>query len=68
MNKEYKKYKAKIDEKDFVIEQDNPDIGWYLYVYENGKCVKDHLQDDLETTKTQAKEEYGVPENAWTEL
>ena len=65
---QYIKYKAVINNQEFIIEQDNTDIGWYLYVYKNGKCIKDHLQDDLDAIKAQAINDYGVPENAWSEL
>ena len=69
MNKKpYKKYKAIINNQEFIIEQDNHEIGWYLYVYSNGKIIKDHLQDDIETIKAQAKNEYSVPEEAWVEI
>ncbi len=51
-----------------MIEEDLPDVGCYLYVLENGKIIADHLQDDIETIIKQAKENYGVPVDAWTEI
>lgn len=62
-----RKLKAQFGDRLFVIEEDLPDIGWYLYVYENGKCIADHLQDDLDTVMAQAKDDYGVPINRWEE-
>lgn len=51
----------------FIIEEDFPEIGTYLYVYENGKCIKDSLQDNISTCKEFAFEEYGVPTESWKE-
>ncbi len=50
----------------YMIEEDLPDVGCYLYVLENGKIIADHLQDDIETIIKQAKEDYGVPVDSWT--
>jgi hypothetical protein len=51
----------------FKIEYVNPEIGAYLYVYQGEDCIRDHLQNDVETCKEQAFEEYGVPLNKWIE-
>ena len=53
--------------KRFVIEEDNPEIGFYIYVYENGKCERDYLQDTLEKAKEFAYEDFSVPLNGWRE-
>ena len=29
----------------FIIKNDFPEIGTYLYVFEKGKCIADYLQD-----------------------
>jgi len=50
----------------FKIEEDYPEIGSYLYIYENEKCVKDYLQNDIGTCKQIALKYYGVPLNKWT--
>jgi hypothetical protein len=50
----------------FVIEPDIPNIGVYLYVYEDHKCVRDYLQNDIKTCIELAFEEYDVPMDAWT--
>ena len=58
---------AKHNRKTFEIVEDNPDVGFYLYVYDtNCKNTHDHLQDTLEITKEFAFEEFGVPLNSWT--
>lgn len=49
----------------FKIEEDCPEVGAYLFVYENGKCVKDFLQDNIEICKSQALEDYGVALDKW---
>jgi hypothetical protein len=36
MNRKLKVFKYKSDNRTFLIEEDLPDVGWYLYVYENG--------------------------------
>ncbi len=49
----------------FKIEEDYPEVGVYLYVYENGKCIKDYLQNNIEACKEIAFEEYEVPIGVW---
>jgi len=39
--------------------------GFYLYVFEDNRCIHDYLQDTLEMTIECAWEDYGVPKNAW---
>jgi hypothetical protein len=50
----------------FVIEEDQP-AGFYIYAFEGDHCTQDHLQDTLEIAKQCAREEFGVPEDAWHE-
>lgn len=48
--------------KRFKIEEDRPEIVWYIYVFDSkGKCVADYLQNDLESAKSFAFEELRVP-------
>jgi len=61
----FKTFKATYDDKSFVIEEDNPKVGVYLYIYQEGKCIKDFLQNDIEICKQIALRDYGVPFNAW---
>ncbi len=51
--------------KKFEIEEDNPDVGFYLYIFEDDKCIADHLQDSLEAAKEVAWERYAVPKSSW---
>jgi len=46
----------------------DPFVGFYLYVFEEEKCIHDHLQDTLEIAMECAWEDYGVPKNAWKKL
>ena len=50
----------------FVIEEDKA-AGFYIYAFEGDRCTHDHLQDTLEIAKQCAREEFGVPEDAWHE-
>ena len=50
----------------FKIEHDSR-VGYYVYAFEGSRCTHDHLQDSLELAKECAREEFGVPENAWRE-
>ena len=59
------KLKTKKDELEFIIEKDFDEVGYYLYVYKNGKCIYDYLQDTLILTKEFAREEFGVLEDNW---
>lgn len=51
----------------YVIKHD-PSAGFYLFVYENDKCIRDHLQDTLEIVMECALEDYGVPKNLWRKI
>ena len=50
----------------FEIEEDLPELGFYLYVFdENNKCVRDYLQDSKNMAMHFALEEFGVPLTSW---
>jgi hypothetical protein len=50
----------------FVIEEDLPGVGFYLYVYDNhNTCIEDYLQDSVVSIKQLALEKFGVPINSW---
>lgn len=51
----------------FEIEEDHPEVGAYLYVYEGTVCVNDCLQNDIETCKQIAYEYYKIPIDNWRE-
>jgi len=46
----------------------DPSAGFYLFVYENDKCVRDHLQDTLEIVMECALEDYGVSKDLWRKV
>jgi hypothetical protein len=54
----------KLKPRHFVIEQDEA-AGFYLYVYENDRCIRDDLQDTLEVAIDVALEDFGVPKDSW---
>jgi len=49
----------------FEIVPDEPDVGVYLYVYDNSLCIRDELQNDVKTCIEIAFEDYGVPRDVW---
>jgi hypothetical protein len=63
-----KKYEAIVENRRFIIEQDEPDVGWYLYVFEDSVCIFDYLQDSLTMCQEQAQEDFSVPKDSWREL
>ena len=48
----------------FEIKQD-PLVGFYLYIFENEKCIRDHLENTQEIAMDVAFEDYNVPKDAW---
>lgn len=55
--------------KRYLIKEDLPDVGFYLFVYDkSGKCTHDYLQDTLEVAKYHALSEFGVPIATWSTL
>lgn len=46
---------------------ENPGL-FYLYIYENGRCIWDDLQDSLEITQNISFRDFGVPKNAWVRV
>ncbi|WP_406685316.1 hypothetical protein N1F78_06215 [Seonamhaeicola sp. MEBiC1930] len=62
----FRKFETYIGNQRFIIEEDLPEIGWYIYVFDNnGKCISDHLQDDYNTAVAFAHEEYKIEKNNW---
>jgi len=62
---EFKILETSYNEKKFRIEEDYPEVGSYLYIFEDEKCIKDYLQNDIEVCKKLAFEDYGVPLDRW---
>jgi hypothetical protein len=50
--------------KTFKIAEDAP-VGFYLFVFQDGRCTHDYLQDDLEMAKRCAHHQFGVPLESW---
>jgi hypothetical protein len=44
---------------------DNPDVGYYIYVYDDQRCIADNLQIEENTCKQVALEEYGREPISW---
>jgi len=64
-----KKFISKYDNRTFIIDEDLPRVGFYIYAYNtDGNCIHDYLQDNLEMAKRCALEEFGVPLDSWTEV
>lgn len=49
----------------YKIEEDHPNVGAYLYVFENDKCLADYLQDTIKDCIEFAFEEFDVPKDIW---
>ena len=64
----FRKYIAIYNGKKFIIEEDIPDVGAYLYVYEKDKCIYDYLQDNIVNCQKLAFENFEVPLDSWTEF
>lgn len=59
--------KSKSFEQYYEIVQE-PSLGFYLYVFENGECTYDYLQETLELSFECAEEFYGIPKDAWEQI
>jgi len=51
----------------FEIKED-PYAGFYLYVFEDDKCIYDSLQDTFEIAVECAWEDYNVPKASWKKI
>ena len=65
---EYRKFKAKHEEFTFLLEEDFPEVGVYMYISRAGRGFRDELQDSIDICKRRAYREYGVPLDAWEEV
>jgi hypothetical protein len=61
----FKKLISNHDGKKYLIEEDLPEVGAYLYVYEGDNCIFDYLQDNIEVCIRLAYEEFTVPMDSW---
>jgi hypothetical protein len=64
----FKILEADFNERIFRIEEDYPSVGSNLYIYENGKCIKDFLQNSIKDCMEFAEEEFGLPVELWVEI
>ena len=64
---EFKILETSHNGKVFKIEEDYLEVGVYLYIYEDDKCINDYLQNDIKTCKELAFEDFGVPLYSWKE-
>ena len=46
----------------------DPSVGFYLYVFEDGKCIRDYLQDTLELAMESAWKDFGVQKKSWKKV
>ena len=51
----------------FHIEYGGEEVGYYLYVFVDGQCTHDYLQDTMQFAKEDARELFGVPLEAWVD-
>jgi hypothetical protein len=65
MEEKFNIYESIRNNRVFIIEEDYPEVGVYLYVYENGRCIYDYLQDDFKMCREFALEKFNVPLNSW---
>jgi hypothetical protein len=65
---EFRKFKTEFNGMLFEIEEDLPEVGAYLYVYENGLCTRDDLQNTINDCMEIALEMYGIPLEVWEEV
>lgn len=64
--KEWKILKAEHEGCKYRIEEDKPEVGWYVYRFdENGKCTHDYLQNTEKIAIEFAEERFGVPQEIW---
>ena len=63
-----KLFEAEFDNLCFRIEEDDPEVGAYLYVFTGGNCIRDYLQNSVHDCRQFAFDEYGVPVGTWYEV
>lgn len=67
MKKQFEKYIVKTKNETFLIEEDLPEVGWYLYrIDQNGKTTHDYLQDSKVDTMEFALEEFQISIASWS--
>jgi hypothetical protein len=51
----------------FEIEYD-PSVGFYFYVFQNNKCIFDHLEDTFDIAVKVGMERYNIPIDVWHKI
>jgi len=51
--------------REYYIIPDYPEVGFYLFVIEDGKDIADQLQDNEMTVKVFALEDFNIPLDFW---
>lgn len=59
------KQEIEFNEYKFVLEQDLPDVGWYVTVFYDGKSVYDTLQDSKELAIEIIHQKFGCTKDLW---
>lgn len=66
MNKQFEKYVVKKKSESFFIEEDLPEVGWYLYrIDKNGKITNDYLQNSKKNAIKFAEKMFDVSPESW---
>lgn len=67
MKKQFEKYIVKTEKETFLIEEDLPEVGWYLYrIDQNGETTNDYLQDSKADAMEFALEEFQISIASWS--
>ena len=64
----FRKLIFKSDTNRFIIEEDFPEVGAYLYVYDGDKCIYDSVQENIQSCKQVAFDEFSIPMDKWQEI
>lgn len=68
LRKLHPKWQAKFkSHRHYEIKHD-PSVGFYLYVFDGNRCIRDYLQDTLEIAIECAWEDFGLPKDAWEKI
>jgi len=65
---EFKIFETNYNNKVFRIEEDYPEVGAYLYIYEDGICIKDFLQNSIKDCMEIALEKYQITFDKWNKI
>lgn len=64
-----RKYIAKYKGLKYVIEENAPEVGFFIYVFDDQeKCIDDFPMENLEEAKAFALQMFGVPAEIWLKI